>query len=613
MPLLVSKTWDFETAVTDDFEDVWPGYTCTAPIVPSHTIDESFVRDSVVKRFGTRSCKVTSFSNGFHPGDCTKLRTQANFKFLNSAEQEKEHDEGWYGFSVRWDSTPVFRWPGIFSISSSHITHPSYGMFGFLSPAAGQVGLQMFTGHCPSPGSGFSDSISLAGDWNPITPTDSLNTTNKNGYKVTEVLLGSGGLRPLTLNVWHDIYLHVIWKAQTNGTLEIWHREENGPWAKLYSNVSGGGALRQKAPHPTMLWNLQYGGPGTGVGGTGQPCGANFQFYRNAGAATSYYWTDAFRRRQSEAEILSTFPGGGGAAIQPPSPAAGRSRMGFIPSSDTTTTISSDLKRTIRRDSVPASATIDIHTFYAKLSGPPSGSVQTHRAVVYEHAGAEPGLFRGSSAEVSVAQGAALAWVQLTPSTPIRAPAPVSIGLQSGGAGAGEVGHETVTGGLWVNSDPYSDGADNPFGSANHADIELGLVADYTIVSDAIAPTLSSAAVNNDRVTYYYSEELDTASVPAISAMPVKVNGSLTTVSGVSVVGSTVEVMLLQPVDYTAVVTGSYTDPANNKIKDLAGNAAAAFTDQAIDNLTQPPAGSSIVRPTGTRITGTRITGTRIS
>jgi hypothetical protein len=67
---------------------------------------------------------------------------------------------------------------------------------------------------------------------------------------------------------WLDFYMHVVWHSRTNGVLEIWYRVDGQTtFTKLYSDVPGGGALIQVPPHPTLLYNTEYGAPGE----NGQP------------------------------------------------------------------------------------------------------------------------------------------------------------------------------------------------------------------------------------------------------------------------------------------------------------------------------------------------------
>jgi hypothetical protein len=199
---------------------------------------------------------------------------------------DEEHDEAWYAFSFRLPANfpTINSWATITEISGSHVTHAAYGMLPF-DVSGGRFHVIFHTGLTPNPGSANLDPA----------------------YNKKEVLLGPDGPRPLTRGVWHDIYFHVIWKARTNGTFELWHRPEGSTWAKLYSNVPNSDALVQRNPHPTMMYNTQYGAPGDGE--TAALSVVNIGLYRAAPGPTVDFWYDGLRRRQSEAAILAEFPG----------------------------------------------------------------------------------------------------------------------------------------------------------------------------------------------------------------------------------------------------------------------------------------------------------------
>jgi hypothetical protein len=95
-------------------------------------------------------------------------------------------------------------------------------------------------------------------------------------------------------------------RSGTDGALKIRYRVDGERhFTKLYADVPGGGALIQVPPHPTLLYNTQYGAPGE----NGQP-GLRLEggFYRANTPWTNEYWWDGMRRRQSKAAILAGFP-----------------------------------------------------------------------------------------------------------------------------------------------------------------------------------------------------------------------------------------------------------------------------------------------------------------
>jgi hypothetical protein len=260
-------------------------------------------------------------------GNCNALRSEfsnpkdASGQWLTQEFNEKENDEAWYGVSVKWPTSGGFLdgWDsgGIFGIDTGNYQHhPSYGGALNFSPSGDRLLFTIQTGHCPSPGPGYTDSIHTNGvtdrncDYlgparcpNPASPP--CFTANPNGYKEQETILGVGAPRPLELGVWHDFILHVVHKARSNGVLQIQHRVEGRAWELLYSNVPGDGALIQRAPHPTMPWNLQWGAPGDPGS---YPASIHFQLYRRKPHSTQHLYQSGIRRRQSLAAIKSEFP-----------------------------------------------------------------------------------------------------------------------------------------------------------------------------------------------------------------------------------------------------------------------------------------------------------------
>ena len=104
----------------------------------------------------------------------------------------------------------------------------------------------------------------------------------------------------------------------------------------------------------------------------------------------------------------------------------------------------------------------------------------------------------------------------------------------------------------------------------------------YNVTGDTTAPSLRTATVNGASLTLGYDEELDLLSVPAARAFRVTVAGSARTVLSVSVGYRGVGLTLASAVTAGQAVTLDYTVPANNPIRDLAGNAAAAFADREV-------------------------------
>ena len=106
-------------------------------------------------------------------------------------------------------------------------------------------------------------------------------------------------------------------------------------------------------------------------------------------------------------------------------------------------------------------------------------------------------------------------------------------------------------------------------------------------------PELSTATVDGATLTLTYDEDLDENSEPSSDAFSVTVGGTGRAVDGVSVSGSSVILTLGSAVASGATVTVSYAAPADTaapRIQDEAGNPAASFSDQDVENNTPPPA-----------------------
>ena len=117
----------------------------------------------------------------------------------------------------------------------------------------------------------------------------------------------------------------------------------------------------------------------------------------------------------------------------------------------------------------------------------------------------------------------------------------------------------------------------------NLADFAGGAVTNNT--PDTTPPTLSSATVDGTSLTLNYNEALDTASTPATTDFTVSVAGTDQTPSVVVVSGSAVTLTLGTAATPGQAVTVSYTK-GTNPIQDVAGNDAAALSNQSVTNTT---------------------------
>ena len=121
--------------------------------------------------------------------------------------------------------------------------------------------------------------------------------------------------------------------------------------------------------------------------------------------------------------------------------------------------------------------------------------------------------------------------------------------------------------------------------------------------TDSIVPTLATAAVNLATLALTYSEALDADSLPDAGQFTVSVAGStrsLASQNAVAVSGKTVTLTLASAVTSGQAVTVSYAVPATNPIQDVAGNAAAALTNESVTNETAvPPAAPHTLQAAG--------------
>ena len=105
----------------------------------------------------------------------------------------------------------------------------------------------------------------------------------------------------------------------------------------------------------------------------------------------------------------------------------------------------------------------------------------------------------------------------------------------------------------------------------------------------ATAPGLAAAAVDGASLTLTYDETLDVDSAPDAGAFTVSVGGDARGVDAVSVTDSTVALTLALAVTADDEVLVSYIAPVEEsaaRTRDVAGNAAASFSNQPVTNNT---------------------------
>ena len=128
---------------------------------------------------------------------------------------------------------------------------------------------------------------------------------------------------------------------------------------------------------------------------------------------------------------------------------------------------------------------------------------------------------------------------------------------------------------------------------------------------DTTAPALSTdtpLAVNDMALTLTYDEALDENSVPAAGAFTVRVAGSprgLAADNPVVISGRVVTLNLSPAVTHGQRVAVSYAVPGTNPVQDTAGNAASAFTNRAVNNITDDTTAPALSTAT---VRGARLT-----
>jgi len=115
-----------------------------------------------------------------------------------------------------------------------------------------------------------------------------------------------------------------------------------------------------------------------------------------------------------------------------------------------------------------------------------------------------------------------------------------------------------------------------------------------TATLDVTAPSALSAAASGTTFTLQFDEPLNGGSVPATSAFAVTMTAggspSSNAITAVAVSGSMVTLTLTNPVSGYQTAAVSYTQPASNRLGDLAGNDTAAFTKTVTLDTTAPHA-----------------------
>lgn len=164
------------------------------------------------------------------------------------------------------------------------------------------------------------------------------------------------------------------------------------------------------------------------------------------------------------------------------------------------------------------------------------------------------------------------------------AQAKTAVAFVIGGVVAGD---ETISGSAIITSVSWSNGKNDASGISGSLQV-TGAVT-VGVVSDAVAPLLESAAVNNASPTMLrltISEDLDPAYKVAGTAWAA--DGSVSgakTVSATNISKNKITLTMDEAYVATDVITVAYTAPGGAQdIRDLSGNLLASFTAEAVTN-----------------------------
>ncbi len=112
--------------------------------------------------------------------------------------------------------------------------------------------------------------------------------------------------------------------------------------------------------------------------------------------------------------------------------------------------------------------------------------------------------------------------------------------------------------------------------------------ASFTIVFDPAAPSLVSSTINGPTLVINFNKALATTSIPSTSDFLVLINSSSTTVSSISLSGTTANLSLVTAALNGNSVSFAYT-PGINPIKSLAGVAISTSINSLVTNNTPSP------------------------
>lgn len=135
-------------------------------------------------------------------------------------------------------------------------------------------------------------------------------------------------------------------------------------------------------------------------------------------------------------------------------------------------------------------------------------------------------------------------------------------------------------------------------GSPSLRDLAGNAAAPFSNMSastgSASASNLLSASSNGKEITLTFNQALNSSLIPTTGQFIVKVNGSIYTISGVAVSGSTVRLTLAQSVGAGSAVTVAYFAVTGSGLHTAAGSSIPSFPDFSAANVTGTASGGSL-------------------
>jgi hypothetical protein len=182
--------------------------------------------------------------------------------------------DDYYGLLVRFPSSWRQPSPADWGLSLAQLNFQNiWGSPVMLVAHANRVELLMQTGLCTASRPGCTYSSARAGNVARMAAIPS----------------------PLALNVWHALIVHVRWKTDSSGIIEVWHRlKGGGTWNKSVS-LTG---------YPTLQWTAKEGPEAIAKSRTADKVGA----YRGHADFPLTVWHDGFVRTTSFAAAASALP-----------------------------------------------------------------------------------------------------------------------------------------------------------------------------------------------------------------------------------------------------------------------------------------------------------------